>query len=173
MATDTKKIKTKKVEKQPDKIEKKPAKTEKTKIETEKSDKIEKKPVKSKYWYGTGRRKTAVAQVRLLKDQKDFVVNEQDARDYFPTPVEVERALYPLKLTGNSGLGVKVKVHGGGKIAQADAVRLGIARALLEIDEKLRTTLKRSGLLTRDPREKERKKYGLKGARRAPQWAKR
>lgn len=149
-----------------------------TKTDTkEKTTKKAEKPVsarqRTKYWYGTGRRKSAIARVRVFKNIKDFLVNDQDAKDYFPTPIEVDRALYPLKLTGNSQFGVHVKVNGGGKNAQADAIRLGVARALVVMDKELRTTLKRSGLLTRDPREKERKKYGLKGARRAPQWSKR
>lgn len=172
MAKVTKKSKIEKPvakEEKPAKVEK-PVKQEK---KVEKVEKEEKKTFKSKYWYGLGRRKTAIAKVRLYSDHGGFEINEQDASEYFPTPVEVERALYPLKLTGNNKFGLKVRVNGGGKVAQADAVRLGVARALVVMDKDLKTTLKRSGLLTRDPREKERKKYGLKGARRAPQWAKR
>ncbi|BCV24312.1 MAG TPA: 30S ribosomal protein S9 [Firmicutes bacterium] len=125
-------------------------------------------------YYGTGRRKTSVARVRLVPGSGRFVVNGQPVEEYFPLrslQTIVER---PLKVTGNLGkFDVLAKVEGGGITGQAGAVRHGIARALLRVDEILRPTLKKEGLLTRDPRMKERKKYGLKKARRAPQFSKR
>lgn len=121
------------------------------------------------YFYGTGRRKTAVAQVRLIPGQAGtFRINEK--------PVEAPLAAYlePLKLVGMLGsASVSVHVNGGGTYGQIDAIRHGIARALVKMDEGYRFTLKKAGFLTRDPREKERKKFGLKSARRAPQFSKR
>jgi small subunit ribosomal protein S9 len=127
------------------------------------------------YFYGTGRRKTAVARVRLLAGTGQITVNGKTSADYFGG-----RQLYdiiithPLRLTNTLGrFNVSVKVLGGGTSGQAGAVRHGIARALLQVDETLRPTLKKNGLLTRDPRMKERKKPGLKRARKAPQYTKR
>ena len=130
---------------------------------------------KTKYYSGTGRRKRAVAQVRLIKGKGDVFVNGMELSKYFASDKFSEKfILYPLELTGNEKkFDISVLVFGGGKLAQKEAIRLGIARALIKFDETLRTTLKKSDLLTRDPREKERKKYGLKKARKAPQWAKR
>lgn len=129
---------------------------------------MDKKEPKSKeYVYAVGRRKTAVAQVRLIKGTGIVKINEQDIK-------QVEIFSKPLQLSGLKGkFDIFVKVKGGGKISQADAINLGVARALVKSDDNLRLTLKKSGLLTRDPREKERKKYGLKRARKAPQWSKR
>lgn len=120
-----------------------------------------------KYWHGTGRRKTAVASVRLYEDDAKITINGKKA--------EIdERVAAPFELVGKKGsFGVSIKVSGGGKEGQLDAMRHGIARALEQFDSSFRVSLKKAGFLTRDPREKERKKPGLKGARRAPQWAKR
>lgn len=124
--------------------------------------------------YGLGRRKTAVAQVTLIAGQKDHFVNGIKLNEYFPTIEMQQAAQLPLRLTSQyEAYGIKAKVFGGGKRSQADAVKLGSARALLTIDAGWRKQLKEAETLTRDPRMKERKKYGLKGARRAPQFSKR
>ncbi len=125
-------------------------------------------------YYGTGRRKTSVARVRLIPGEGKIVINGRDINDYFG--VETLRVIVkqPLELTGTMGkFDVIAKVEGGGFSGQAGAVRHGISRALLKVDEGFRPVLKKAGFLTRDPRMKERKKYGLKGARRAPQFSKR
>lgn len=129
----------------------------------------------SKYFYGTGRRKTAVARVRLLPGTGQIVVNNKTVREYFGGRQLHEITItQPLRVTNTSGrYNVSVKVVGGGTTGQAGAMRHGIARALLQSDETLRPTLKKLGLLTRDPRVKERKKPGLKRARKAPQYTKR
>jgi len=120
----------------------------------------------SKYWTGIGRRKTAVAFVKITPE-KAILINAKEVK----INSEMES---PFELVGEKGkFGLNVKVSGGGKASQVDAIRLGIARALEKFNPEFRTTLKKAGLLTRDPREKERKKPGLRGARRAPQWAKR
>ncbi|HHV07073.1 MAG TPA: 30S ribosomal protein S9 [Firmicutes bacterium] len=125
-------------------------------------------------YQGTGRRKTAVARVRLVPGGGRFVVNGQPADEYFPLPSLQTVIEQPLRVTGNMGkFDVIVKVEGGGITGQAGAVRHGLSRALLKVDRVFRPILKKEGLLTRDPRMKERKKYGLKGARRAPQFSKR
>ena len=128
-----------------------------------------------KYYYGCGRRKTAVAKVRLyVKGKGDVTVNGKPYKEIVNTPLLYQKVLAPLKLTGNEkAFDVSVIVRGGGANGQAEAMAHGVARALLEVDIELRTTLKKAGMLTRDPREKERKKPGLKRARRAPQWSKR
>jgi small subunit ribosomal protein S9 len=121
-----------------------------------------------KYYYGTGRRKTAVAQVRLYpKGNGKVTVNEASVED--PSTVYLE----PLKLVGQQDMDISAHVQGGGFQGQIEAIRHGVARALVAMDEEFRTSLKKAGFLTRDPRAKERKKFGLKGARRAPQWSKR
>lgn len=121
----------------------------------------------AKYWSGTGRRKTSVASVRIYEDVKEVKVNDK--------VVELsETVIAPFELVGKKGsFGITVKVSGGGKESQLDAIRHGITRALERYNPEFRSTLKKAGFLTRDSREKERKKPGLKGARRAPQWAKR
>jgi len=123
---------------------------------------------------GTGRRKKSIARVRLLPGEGRIIINERDLDDYFrqdALKVEVQR---PLEVTAtNSKFDVIAKVEGGGLSGQAGAIRHGIARALLEADQEYRPLLKKEGFLTRDPRMKERKKYGLKKARRAPQFSKR
>lgn len=127
-----------------------------------------------RYYLGVGKRKTAVALVRLHEKGKgqNFVNNTELTEFFFGTLIE--SALSPLELTDKlTEFDITVKVEGGGVSAQADAVRHGIARALVEYDAELRPVLKKAGLLTRDARMKERKKPGLKRARRAPQWRKR
>lgn len=123
---------------------------------------------------GTGRRKSAVARVRLVPGEGKIIINKRDVEDYIPFETLREVIKQPLKLTQTLGsYDVLVNVKGGGYTGQAGAIRHGIARALLQVDPDFRPTLKQAGLLTRDPRMKERKKYGLKGARRAPQFSKR
>lgn len=126
------------------------------------------------YFYGTGKRKTAIARVRLMTGTGAVVVNGKALEEAFPGQGLQTIILTPLRLTGSLGrFNAVVKVAGGGYSGQAGAIRHGIARALLRTDETLRPALKRAGLLTRDPRVKERKKYGLKRARKAPQYTKR
>ncbi|HEX2915042.1 MAG TPA: 30S ribosomal protein S9 [Chloroflexia bacterium] len=127
------------------------------------------------YFYGTGRRKTAVARVRLVPGTGTFTVNGKTLTEYFGGRQLNEIVIMqPLRLVNRVGqYNVTVKVVGGGTSGQAGAVRHGIARALLQVDETLRPTLKKNGLLTRDARAKERKKPGLKRARKAPQYTKR
>ena len=127
------------------------------------------------YFYGTGRRKESVARVRLVPGTGVVTINGRDIDDYFGLETLKTILRQPLELTGTLGkFDVLVNVKGGGFTGQAGAIRHGIARALLEVDEEaFRATLKAAGYLTRDPRMKERKKYGLKAARRAPQFSKR
>ncbi len=121
-----------------------------------------------------GRRKTAVARVILQPGNGTVLINGMDLKDRFPRPAWQETVTLPMRLTNTSGnLSAIVKVHGGGTVGQAGAIRHGIARALAKFDEGLKPTLRKAGLLTRDPRVKERKKYGLKRARKAPQYTKR
>ncbi|MCS7089804.1 MAG: 30S ribosomal protein S9 [Verrucomicrobiota bacterium] len=125
------------------------------------------------YW-GTGRRKTAVARVRLLPGTGKILVNGRAFNNYFPLEALQVHALQPLITTGLSGkFDLRVNVQGGGLSGQAGAIRLGIARALLKVDPGLRSLLRAEGLLTRDAREKERKKYGQPGARKRFQFSKR
>ncbi len=122
----------------------------------------------------TGRRKEAVARVRMVPGSGNFLVNGRPLDEYFPTRVHRMVALAPLKLLGREKeFDVSAAVKGGGIAGQAGAIRLGIARSLLEMDPELRGQLKAEGFLTRDAREKERRKYGLKKARKAPQYSKR
>lgn len=125
-------------------------------------------------YYGTGRRKKSTARVRLVPGTGRVIINNRDAEEYFP--YETQRLLLNQPLVSTETVGtydVLVNVHGGGLTGQAGAIRHGIARALLEADPEYRSTLKREGFLTRDSRMKERKKYGLKGARSKPQFSKR
>lgn len=123
---------------------------------------------------GTGRRKSSTARVRLVPGTGRVIVNKRDAEEFFPYETLRVILKQPLAVTETEGnYDVHVNVHGGGFTGQAGAIRHGIARALLQADPEYRTPLKRAGLLTRDARMKERKKYGLKGARRAPQFSKR
>jgi small subunit ribosomal protein S9 len=128
-----------------------------------------------KYHYGTGRRKTAVARVRLYVGDGSITVNGKTAREYFGgRDLHQSTMLQPLQLTGTAErFSIVVRVVGGGVSGQVGAVRHGISRALLRFDEELRPTLKRAKMLTRDSRMKERKKVGLKRARKAPQYTKR
>jgi small subunit ribosomal protein S9 len=127
-----------------------------------------------RYYYGTGRRKEAVAQVRLYPGTGSMVVNGKPAEEYFSREIDLMQARAALEATGMAErFSVMVRVVGGGVTGQAGAVRHGIARALLEADPELRPTLRKGGFLTRDPRIKERKKAGLKRARKAPQYTKR
>jgi len=123
---------------------------------------------------GTGRRKTAVAQVSLMPGEGAILVNARPLEQYFPREFHQVLVREPLQAVGALGkMNVSVRVTGGGSTGQAGAARLGIARALLETDQSWRPTLRKSGFLTRDPRAKERKKYGQKGARKRFQWTKR
>ncbi|MGI6563180.1 MAG: 30S ribosomal protein S9 [Clostridia bacterium] len=125
-------------------------------------------------YYGTGRRKKSVARVRLVPGEGNFVINERSLDEYFGLETLKVIVKQPLVLTNTlDRFDVLVNVKGGGFTGQAGAIRHGIARALLEADEAYRQPLKKAGFLTRDPRMKERKKYGLKKARRAPQFSKR
>lgn len=131
---------------------------------------------KAHFIYAVGKRKTANARVRLYaKSQtKDFIINNKKIEEYFPYFEQQKKAREPLKIAGlENNFLITVKVAGGGKHGQADAVRHGVARALLKYNEDLRKVFKPRGFLTRDSRMKERKKPGLKRARRAPQWQKR
>jgi small subunit ribosomal protein S9 len=122
----------------------------------------------------TGRRKAAVARVRIRPGQGAITVNRRPVEDYFPSATHRQAILEPLRLTTTAETyDVDCTIRGGGVAGQAGALRLGIARALVDVDSELRLTLKRAGLLTRDAREKESKKYGLKKARKAPQYSKR
>jgi len=122
----------------------------------------------------TGRRKAAVARVRLRPGEGAITVNKRPVDDYFPSATHRQIITEPLRLTTTTETyDVDCTIHGGGVAGQAGALRLGIARALIDLDAELRGTLKKAGLLTRDSREKESKKYGLKKARKAPQYSKR
>jgi len=129
---------------------------------------------KGKYIETVGKRKSAIAQVRAYKNGEGvIIINQQSLEDYL-TPTLSSIATTALRLTGHvKDLNISILVNGGGKKGQAEAIRHGISRALLEMEEALRSPLKSKGLLTRDARVKERKKPGLKKARKAPQWAKR
>ena len=127
-----------------------------------------------KYYEAVGRRKTASARVRLYAGTGTIVVNERPVQEYFPRGTDVIAINRPLQVTDTLNVyNVSVHVEGGGLTGQAGATALGIARALCEADANLRPTLKSNGLLVRDARAKERKKYGLKRARKAPQYTKR
>ena len=127
-----------------------------------------------KYYLGTGRRKTAVARVRLARGSGQVTVNRRDLDAYFTTERGRARVLAPLKATHTIGkFDVFVNVRGGGPYGQADAVMLGVARALCSAVEEAEAALRAGGFLTRDSREVERKKYGRRGARRGFQWSKR
>jgi small subunit ribosomal protein S9 len=141
---------------------------------TVKSKKTEKK---ERYFEAVGRRKTAVARVRIFPESKgsknDILVNEKDFEKYFPTKKEQKVVTAPFDKLTLTGIKTTVKVGGGGLKAQAEAVRLGASRALISFDPELRPRLKAFGYLTRDPRMVERKKPGLRKARRPQQWRKR
>jgi small subunit ribosomal protein S9 len=122
----------------------------------------------------TGRRKEAVARVRLVEGTGSYQLNGRSIDEFFPTRAHRMIVSSPLRLAGkDKDLDVVARIEGGGVSGQAGALRHGIARALIELDPELRPLLKKEGFLTRDPREKERRKYGLKKARKAPQYSKR
>lgn len=127
------------------------------------------------YFYALGRRKRATARVRVLKGKGNVTINDKSAEEYFGASkallTELTKPFDVLELNGKYD--VTVRVSGGGPAGQVDAIRLGIAKALVEMDESLKNTLRRADLLGRDPREKERKKFGLKGARKQRQFTKR
>ncbi|MBI3914685.1 MAG: 30S ribosomal protein S9 [Chloroflexi bacterium] len=130
--------------------------------------------VTGKYFEGIGRRKAATARVRVTAGTGDYMVNGKSVKEYFPLTVLLSQATSPLRVTQNEGrFGVSVLVKGGGIPGQSVAVSLGLARALLLVDATFKKALRNAGLLTRDPRVKERKKPGLKKARKAKQYTKR
>lgn len=126
------------------------------------------------HFYGTGKRKSSTARVYLMPGTGLITVNKRDVGDYFSNETQRTLVRYPLTITDNVGkFDIKATVAGGGTTGQAGAIRLGVAKALLEFNSELRSKLKRAGLLTRDSRIKERKKYGQKGARKRFQFSKR
>ena len=128
----------------------------------------------SPYFYGTGRRKKSIARVRVYPGTGKIIINDREMDDYFGLETLKLIVRQPLTLTDTTEkFDVICRVTGGGVTGQAGAIRHGLARALVQSNEELRPLLKKAGFLTRDPRMKERKKYGLKGARRAPQFSKR
>ncbi|NCN52855.1 30S ribosomal protein S9 [Candidatus Wolfebacteria bacterium] len=139
-----------------------------------KTTKTTTKKTSSRYFEGKGGRKTSIARARVSESQKGIVVNDKPYGEYFKQPRLQREVLIPFEVAGVTGkMGATVKVRGGGIKSQAEAVRHGISRALVLFNEDLRKVLRKEGYLTRDPRMVERKKYGLRKARRAPQWAKR
>ena len=129
---------------------------------------------KSERYYGTGRRKSSVARVYVTPGKGKITINKRDIDEYFGLETLKMVVRQPLAVTENEGtFDVTVTVKGGGTTGQAGAIRHGLSRALLQVDADFRPVLKKEGFLTRDPRMKERKKYGLKAARRAPQFSKR
>ena len=129
---------------------------------------------KTEKYYGTGRRKKSIARVYLVPGNGNVIINKRNMDEYFGLETLKVIVRQPLVLTDNADkYDVLVNVHGGGYTGQAGAIRHGISRALLQVDADYRPALKTAGFLTRDPRMKERKKYGLKAARRAPQFSKR
>ena len=125
-------------------------------------------------FWGTGRRKTATARVRITKGAGKILVNARPIEDYFPIALTRKIIVQPLTLTETLGkFNVQANINGGGSTGQAGALRHGIARALVKFNEEFRSILRKGGLLTRDPRMRERKKYGLKRARKRPQFSKR
>lgn len=130
--------------------------------------------MEKKQYFGLGRRKKAIARVILKEGKGQFFVNKRKIEDYIPSTTKRLETVYPLKLTDNiDKYDVFANVKSGGLMSQSGAIRLGISKSLLMIDPGLRLVLKKAGLLTRDSRSTERKKYGLKKARRAPQFSKR
>ena len=126
------------------------------------------------FFWGTGRRKSATARVRICRGEGKIVVNKRAFEDYFPIPLTRKIIVQPLATTETLGkFDVYANIAGGGSTGQSGALRHGLARALVKFNEEFRSPLKKNGYLTRDPRMKERKKYGLKKARRKPQFSKR
>ncbi|MFC1600218.1 30S ribosomal protein S9 [Patescibacteria group bacterium] len=130
---------------------------------------------KNNYFYANGKRKSSIARVRVIPGGKgDITINEKPMKEFCSVKSQEDSILAPLELCGINGkVDVTAKVYGGGCSAQAEAIRHGISKALLDYDETFRGSLKKAGFITRDSRTKERKKYGLKRARRSPQWSKR
>ena len=124
-------------------------------------------------FHAVGRRKEAIARVRLVPGSGNILINKRELDNYFGLETLKMTVRQPLVLTRTTGFDILVNVNGGGLTGQSGAIRHGISRALLKVNPELRGELKKAGFLTRDPRMKERKKYGLKGARRAPQFSKR
>lgn len=149
--------------------------TKDKKLTTKKKTSTKKVVSSNKYFEAVGRRKTSIARVRIWEDSIGKIsVNGKDYKDYFPTEDLATASNAPLrKIKMLERFRVSVLTYGGGATGQAEAMRHGLARALVKFDPDLRTRLKKSGYLKRDPRKKERKKYGLKKARKAPQWSKR
>ncbi len=142
------------------------------KVETEVDEIFKLK--EEKYYEGVGRRKSAVARVRLYTKKKDITVNGRDYKNYFSIPRHQKNLESPFEKMNCPGkFGASIQVSGGGINAQSSAIRLGISRAMIEFNADFKKRLRRAGYLTRDARKVERKKYGLKKARRAPQWSKR
>jgi len=132
------------------------------------------KQSKNKYYEAVGRRKTSIARVRLTPSKDNsFLINNRKLEDYFPTDKLRHTAREALLKSGGKNFSISTILKGGGQKGQAEAMRLGVARALVSFDEELRGELKRAGFLKRDPRIVERKKFGLKKARKSPQWSKR
>lgn len=152
-----------------------PIKKTTTKKAVAKKDVVKKKT--DKYFEAVGRRKCSIARVRLFEDaksKKDTIVNDKEVKIYFPSAEMRFIIEAPLKITKTKGdFYMTIKVYGGGVKSQAEAVRLGVSRALLKYKPDFRPALKQEGFLKRDPRVKERRKFGLKKARKAPQWSKR
>ncbi len=172
----TKKITKKRTVKkeQVEKLTEKSAKVAKVKVKEEPEVQTHSLMPGGKYYYATGKRKTSIALVRLYKGKGAISVNNKSLNQYYSLKTLIGVIKFPLKITGNlDKFDIAVKVMGGGISSQADAIRHGISRALLVADPLLKPTLKKAGLLTRDPRIKERKKFGLKRARRGPQFSKR
>lgn len=158
----------------------KPAEEKTTKTQTATTPKTTKAPKakvvkgKAQVFQGTGRRKCSVARIRLVAGTGSILVNDQDLKTYFNLDTLVSLVKQPLVLTETlNNVDVTANIYGGGKAGQAGALRHGITRALIEYRPELRAELKKAGLVTRDARKKERKKYGLHKARRAPQFSKR
>lgn len=171
------KSKTVKKETKKEDTPKKPVVAKQEKKETEQKATIQTKRIKGtpKYFEAVGRRKTSTARIRLFtQDKKDIVVNKKPYKDYFPVFSLQKVVEAPLEQINSLGkFGISAHVKGGGPSGQAEACRHGIARALVVLNPYFRKRLKKAGFLTRDPRVRERKKPGLKRARRAPQWSKR
>lgn len=171
-------VKKEKKIKKPTSVKKEIKKTTKKKVKKEVKEEMKKatvkKEIKKKYIEAIGRRKEAVARVRLIKDKPGFIINERTMEEYFLLQDYHKKILDPFKITNlENSFFVSIKVKGGGMTGQAEAIRLGISRCLIKIDEKLKPALRKAGFLTRDARVVERKKYGLKKARKAAQWSKR
>ncbi|OGL44572.1 MAG: 30S ribosomal protein S9 [Candidatus Schekmanbacteria bacterium RBG_13_48_7] len=130
--------------------------------------------MEAKQYHGTGKRKTSIARVYLRPGMGNIIINKRDLDDYFPRETQRVALKRPLELTGMEGkFEIKINVRGGGIVGQADAIRHGITKALLQYNQAFRPVLKRAGLITRDSRIKERKKYGQRGARARFQFSKR